>query len=167
MTQCFCTNCKMPYPPDELYCPFCGGIFVRVIRYDPKALTDRLEGVPVAVEGLQWGSAYFSARAKLLLQFNGGRVIPVTLGPHAVFLGRNTRDDKVDIDLTPFNAGELGVSRRHSRLQREQGTLQITDLNSLNGTFVNQQRLAPGVPQLLRDRSVLQVGMLIMRVQFA
>jgi pSer/pThr/pTyr-binding forkhead associated (FHA) protein len=126
-----------------------------------------LESLPAPAEDLQWGSAFFSARAKLLLQFNGGRVIPVTLGAKAVLLGRNTWENTVDIDLTPFNAGELGVSRRHARLQREQGTLRITDLNSLNGTFVNQQRLASGIPQLLRDRSVLQLGELIMRVQFA
>jgi pSer/pThr/pTyr-binding forkhead associated (FHA) protein len=45
--------------------------------------------------------------------------------------------------------------------------LQIVDLNSSNGTFLNRDRLVPQVPHMLRNRAVLQLGRMMLRVKFA
>ncbi len=59
-------------------------------------------------------------------------------------LGRNDPNTTVDIDL---GACELGdppkVSRRHAELQWIDGELQLIDLCSTNGTFVDGQQLQP------------------------
>src|SRR5262245_17222406 len=54
-----------------------------------------------------------------------------------------------DIDLVGCNALEKGVSRRHAALVRYQGLIHILDLNSVNGTFLNGERLQPDVPYAL------------------
>lgn len=68
-----------------------------------------------------------------------------SLAASRIVVGRNDPPHlTVDLDLS---ACELGnppmVSRRHALLQWNQGTLEVIDLGSRNGTFVNDQRLDP------------------------
>jgi hypothetical protein len=51
---------------------------------------------------------------------------------------------------------DAAVSARHARLYREAGAWWIVDLESTNGTFVNEQRLAG--PVRLSDGDVVRVG---------
>ncbi len=71
-----------------------------------------------------------------------------------------------DIDLTPHGALDTGVGRRHARLFVQNGQIYVEDLDSTNGTFLNQQKLAPRTPQLLRTGDELRLGALVLRVQF-
>lgn len=50
------------------------------------------------------------------------------------------------------------VSGQHARLRWDGATWWVDDLNSTNGTFINQQRVAPGVPAGLASGSILQIG---------
>ncbi len=61
----------------------------------------------------------------------------------------------VRLDKTPFCIGSIreqtgytlsaeGVSRLHARLYSDKGEWHIADLNSTNGTFVNEQEVLPG-----------------------
>ncbi len=63
-----------------------------------------------------------------------------------------------DIDLAPFRALEQGVSRRHAALVRHQGQLHVLDLSSVNGTFLNGERLASEVPYALSSGDKLLLG---------
>jgi FHA domain len=65
-----------------------------------------------------------------------------------------------DIDLTPLNGAELGVSRNHAVLDYTSKGLHITDLDSRNGTFVNGKRLDSLNSLLLRDGDKLRFGQL-------
>ncbi|KAK4585836.1 hypothetical protein RGQ29_023162, partial [Quercus rubra] len=38
------------------------------------------------------------------------------------------------------------VSGLHARIQKKDGNLSVTDLDSTNGTFIDDKRLRPGVP---------------------
>lgn len=62
-----------------------------------------------------------------------------------------------DVDLAIFNALDKGVSRRHAALVQYEGWLHIVDLSSVNGTFLNGQRLNPETPYpvCLEDKLVL------------
>ena len=51
-----------------------------------------------------------------------------------------------DIDLFDHGAQESGVSRRHAVLVRYRGLVNIIDLDSVNGTFMNGKRLSPHIP---------------------
>jgi pSer/pThr/pTyr-binding forkhead associated (FHA) protein len=81
-------------------------------------------------------------------------------GVEGYIIGRvdNKSSYTPDIDLTPHNALQKGLSRRHAALVRYQGMVHILDLSSVNGTFLNGQRLAPEVPQLIRTGDKIRFG---------
>lgn len=62
------------------------------------------------------------------------------------------RSNENDVTLADMN-----VSRHHAQIiQADNGTYSITDLNSLNGTFVNGQRISGTVA--LRENDFVKVG---------
>ncbi|HVK15328.1 MAG TPA: FHA domain-containing protein [Fimbriiglobus sp.] len=80
------------------------------------------------------------------------------------YVGR-CADRPVDIDLDGQEPVErTWTSRQHAVLTWDHGTLLIEDLNSLNGTFVNRERIHPGHRQVLRPGDVVQIGTVQMRV---
>ena len=50
---------------------------------------------------------------------------------------------------------DVTVSRRHARVERDGGTFTIRDVGSLNGTYVNKERIDAAV---LADGDEVQVG---------
>ena len=70
---------------------------------------------------------------------------------HNVVVGRKAPDSQGRLaDLNPFNGFELGVSRNHAQIQLDaNGYLELTDLGSSNGTFLNGVRLEPLRPYRL------------------
>ena len=162
-----CVNCQMPYDQSELYCAHCGCILPHVVSNEAVS-TNFINGRQSRTVDLRWGTGYFHHRARLFLRVvEKDYIIPVPLHSPSVVLGRSVPGAEVDVDLTPYKAPELGVSRRHVRIDRGRDTLQITDLGSSNGTYFNRDKLAIGVPRTLRNRAVLQLGDLVLRVQFA
>jgi hypothetical protein len=73
---------------------------------------------------------------------------------------------KPDLDLTRYNAYESGVSRQHALLSVTDSGLTLTDLNSLNGTFVGIQRIEPFQPAALPDDTVIRFGSLTVQIFF-
>lgn len=80
------------------------------------------------------------------------------------FMGRRD-DEPIDIDLEHQEpADRIWTSRKHAVIYFQDGVLEIEDLNSLNGTFVNRNRVAPGHRQPLHVNDVIQVGTIQLRV---
>ncbi|GAB4453666.1 MAG: hypothetical protein Kow0031_35860 [Anaerolineae bacterium] len=71
-----------------------------------------------------------------------------------------------DIDLTQFNLEAKAVSRRHVRLFVEDTVVMVEDLDSLNGTFLNGQRLPPFLSVPLSNGDNLRLSSLQMEVSF-
>ncbi len=63
-----------------------------------------------------------------------------------------------DVDLGPYGGLDLGVSRRHFRLTRNNDQFYIEDLNSMNGSIVNSQRIPPYTLQPLRSGDQIILG---------
>jgi len=160
-----CINCKQPCTENDLYCLHCGYILPHVVNQQQTILLHEEVSSP---SDSQWGTGYFHQRARLLLNtIDGNLSIPVPFTATSVVLGRKTDGSReVDVDLTPYKAADLGVSRRHAQIERLRDSLQITDLESANGTYLNNDRLLPGVSRILRNRSVLHLGRLALRIQF-
>ena len=91
---------------------------------------------------------------------------PVIVGPgEAHVLGRfDTGSEETPglIDLTDYGAMELGVSRRHAEIRYTGGAFVISDLDSTNGTWLNQTRLTPGVSHILQSNDQIVLGKLIL-----
>ena len=67
-------------------------------------------------------------------------------------------------DLVDEVVNDNSVSRRHLRIAQRNGGLYVEDLNSTNGTSVNQRRLAPYKTEPLEYGSVLTAGSLELNV---
>lgn len=50
------------------------------------------------------------------------------------------------------------ISGKHARLRWDGVSWWVEDLNSTNGTYVNQQRISPGVAEALPYGAILQIG---------
>lgn len=53
---------------------------------------------------------------------------------------------------------KLVVSGLHARIRKKDGNLLVTDLDSTNGTFIDDQRLRPGVVATLSPGSCVTFG---------
>lgn len=63
-----------------------------------------------------------------------------------------------DIDLTPYQAYESGVSRLHATIKIEKMKIIVIDLGSANGTRVNGKKIPPHTPQPLENGDILTLG---------
>jgi serine/threonine protein kinase len=84
----------------------------------------------------------------------------------ALVLGRTYGRSVADIDLEPYGASKSGVSRHHARLLRQGEAWLIEDLNSLNGTFVNDKQIKAGRPVKLRDGDRIRLSHLKLVIAF-
>jgi hypothetical protein len=98
----------------------------------------------------------------------GGRLVVQQSGAQLAFPSGKTehvvgREDPAsnnfpEIDLNDHGGDEGGVSRRHARLSSSGGQFYVEDLGSVNGTFVNRQKLAPNQRQPLSEGDEIQFG---------
>jgi hypothetical protein len=70
------------------------------------------------------------------------------------------------VDLTEYHAHLLGVSRRHAMIRFSGVGYTLEDLNSNNGTWLNEERLPANSPQLLKTGDQVRLGQLALFVYF-
>lgn len=71
-----------------------------------------------------------------------------------------------EVDLTPYAAHVLGVSREHAQINIYEDRIMVKDLNSANGTFLNGHVLNSTEEYRLRDGDQLSFGQLHVQVHF-
>ena len=82
-------------------------------------------------------------------------------------VGRMDPDKDVypEVDLGPYNADELGVSREHLLLKLVEDRIVATDNGSSNGTLLNKERLKPHEDYPIRDGDEIQLGLMKLRIE--
>src|SRR6201998_1195219 len=85
--------------------------------------------------------------SRLLLKFESATLKEVPLGTRPVTIGR-APDNDIQID-------NLAVSNYHARVYVEAGSLVVEDLNSLNGSFLNEIRVDRA---MLKDGDTILIG---------
>lgn len=118
----------------------------------------------------KWGTAHFSARTNLIVQVRGSQdTFIFDAGTvEELVIGRFDPDTQTSpqIDLEQFGGTEKGVSRRHATIIRRDGSLNIVDAGSHNGTYLNGQKLVAHQPRILRDGDDIRLGYLVLRIKF-
>ncbi len=92
---------------------------------------------------------------KLSLYINGGFIKEITIEPNGneIIIGREADPDKgIRIE------GSSNASRQHCSVFMEGDRLNLMDLNSTNGTYLNGERLAPHVPYALMHTNEFHIG---------
>ncbi len=161
-----CQNCGAKNRAEDVFCYACG----HMLENAKDALSTK--HFASATDEL-FSNDYFGPDSVLLLhlrdQENHIALRPQTRSQELV-LGRSTQNTAMrpDVDLSRAQAEELGVSRLHLSLtyDHESNTIQISDLGSSNGTFVNGQKLHPKELRILRNGDDLRLGRLAMRVRY-
>jgi pSer/pThr/pTyr-binding forkhead associated (FHA) protein len=142
----YCTRCGHPNREGARFCSNCGAplqdettLGIGPIEVEP----DGSPEFPFPEDELEAGQA-------LLLVRNGpnaGSTFLIDAGVPSTSLGRNTESDVFLDDVT--------VSRKHAEIRRRGEDFEVHDLGSLNGTYVNRERVESTV---LASGDEIQVG---------
>jgi pSer/pThr/pTyr-binding forkhead associated (FHA) protein len=149
----YCTNCGKANPDDARFCSQCGTALEATgtdstatisIGGDRSEISSDRQLNPVdaaAVDALPVGSAL------LVVQRGPGAGSRFLLDKDVVTAGRHA-DSEIFLD-------DVTVSRRHATFTREDGSFSVADAGSLNGTYVNRDRIDTVV---LKDTDEVQIG---------
>jgi pSer/pThr/pTyr-binding forkhead associated (FHA) protein len=145
----FCNHCGHRNPPDSAFCSSCGSpLDVKGDRTVTLTAVDPLQDAPgveddivVAVGDLPRGAAVLIVRSGPQA---GDRF---ALSAAETRLGRHP-DSEIMLD-------DITVSRRHAAIEHTPEGYVVSDAGSLNGTYVNQERIERAV---LHHGDELQVG---------
>lgn len=160
-----CPQCHKPNAPHDAHCYSCGSLLRTKDNVPPEHIGDTHRITPVDTRS----SAHFTDRSLLYLQVRGAMdTIRVKPRKDEMVIGRSSPDSVMlpDIDLAQYDAEVMGVSRLHAGLRRHGDTLVITDMGSLNHTYLNGQRLHPHEVRVLHDGDEIRFGQLPVRVHF-
>lgn len=165
-----CPFCHTKHVENTLFCEECGTFLLD----EDNLVTDPLEieaagSIGSIVDELETSSSE-QEEAPLALRLSiehGLREVEVSLDK-TIHLGRldPLSDTFPEIDLSDVGGAQKGVSRRHARILKRGNVLIVEDLGSINGTFVNGQKLAPYMAEVLSDGDYLHLGKVVIQIKF-
>lgn len=158
-----CTECGHNNREGALLCDNCNHDIYDILI--EKMTTQQLKSSPTSALRLAE-----PASSRPLLLYLRDETAPIAINRlNNLVIGRDNADDLddvVDIDLTPFGAQDLGVSRKHARIDARKEPPLIVDLGSANGTFVNGTKLIADKPHEIESGDELRLGRLVMRIYY-
>lgn len=156
----FCTSCGAENSADNRFCVNCGAPLADpspgpgAARSDTTSIFAPVDAAPVEPE-LDFSAAAHQGAIDALP--SGSALLVVKRGPNAgsrFLLDRNTTTAGRHPDSDIF-LDDVTVSRRHVEFRREPTGYSVHDVGSLNGTYVNRQRIDSA---LLTGSDEVQIG---------
>ena len=146
MVEVYCNNCGHRNPEGSNFCSSCGQPLARSADPDSNTLTFQMEQpgedeLQVDLEAIPPGGIMIVTRGP-----NAGSSF--TLDNEVTTAGRHPDSDIFLDDIT--------VSRRHVEIVRGADGFAVRDVGSLNGTYLNRERIDDTAP--LTNGDELQVG---------
>jgi hypothetical protein len=138
-----CTNCGHRNPADAHYCANCGTPLKEetTVSFTPIEAEDEARGATHPKADLETGQAL------LVVERGPNAGSKFLIDKDVTTAGRHPESDIFLDDVT--------VSRRHAEFRRKDDAFFIHDVGSLNGTYVNRQRVEDTE---LADGDELQIG---------
>jgi hypothetical protein len=133
-----------------MFCEDCGEDLSQVESYYPGPYQ-----APAAIE------------PEISLQFQGN-LLPIALQLQTRNVMGRRDPDRVrqpDIDLTGHGALEMGISGLHAAIQHTADGVQLVDVGSTNGTYLNGRRLVPNQTYILRDGDEIRFSRLTAHIR--
>jgi hypothetical protein len=161
----FCPVCKHKNPVSASICAYCGYPLQSVKKGNTTQIVADKGKMPL--EGAHVSTGLLTPETGVALY------IPEQAQPIAIrteekiILGRRLENAQEDVvDLTPYGAFVHGVSRWHATISFVAGEYEVSDLNSTNGTWLNEQKLTPLKPYTLPNGSMLRLGKLRLLIMY-
>ncbi|GGO91995.1 hypothetical protein GCM10011584_27390 [Nocardioides phosphati] len=148
----YCTNCGHQNPAEARFCSQCGTRLAGSAAAESESEATATITFDVAERGLaQTESAAVDAlpegQALLVVQRGPSAGSRFLLNAEVVTAGRHP-DSEIFLD-------DVTVSRRHAEFRRDGSAYTVTDVGSLNGTYVNRDRIDSVT---LQDGDEVQIG---------
>lgn len=162
-----CPQCNQNNIPGALFCADCGTALssLPAPNEDPAYIpTPKLEPYSVSASNESSQLSYISG--SLVLQ-KSSVMIPLPKDRLEIIIGREDPVSNIfpDVDLEPHGGHEAGVGRKHARLVMIEEQLCLGDLNSINSTFLNRQRITPGKLYPLKNGDEIRLGRFVITYQ--
>lgn len=147
MSEVVCGACGHHNPLGSNYCSSCGAALTdRDDDHTTKAIP--VEEFPPVDEEQVFEEAEIEPGTGMLLVRRGPNAGSRYVLDHPVTTVGRHPDSRVFLD-------DITVSRRHAEIRRIAGGYEVADVGSLNGTYLNRERVDRGV---LTDGDLIQVG---------
>lgn len=163
IVQNICPVCKEINEPEAVLCRACGAELEDLFM-DPGARTQTTNMPAVVLENIgDWSINKAAVPENGIAVFIEGEFNPVYQDIKAEFvIGRKAQTTSLIseglLDLAPLGGYAQGISRRHATIQRTEHGYEIFDLGSSNGTWLNDEKLAPHKNYPLVSGSHLRLG---------
>jgi pSer/pThr/pTyr-binding forkhead associated (FHA) protein len=165
-----CPNCQHKELPGALFCSECGTQLVSLdilnTRSIQRTTTDNLPSTTEIPDIPSRKAPVHGTIPSISLHLVDSAQVIHLAERNEFTLGRAIEGQPIlpDVDLSPFDAFTLGVSRLHSALRIVNGEVVITDLGSSNGTRVNGQKIVPHVDYPVSHGDVIALGKLKIQI---
>jgi len=170
----FCPACKMRNEKGAVACIYCNTLLplngdrqkTRLLRNIqevtstlPDSFDEFLDAPPQSRE--RFMDFEIPSKGIVLINLEDGQPVAI-LEEKAFILGRVSTEIKTReplVDLTSLGI-DYGISRTHAMIRKTRDGYQITDLNSSNGTWLENQRLVPQKPYAVESGDRIRLGRL-------
>ena len=155
-----CPVCKTKNELEAVFCTNCGAKLDDPFM-DPGAKTKTTDMEAVDLEKIKdWLVDEATVPEGGIAVYIEGGFKPVYIDLRGEFvIGRKVGSTSdVALDLSPSGGYHLGISRRHAVIRRVGHGYEVMDLGSVNGTWLNEERLAPHTAYPLASDSHLRLG---------
>jgi hypothetical protein len=163
-----CPVCKNKNEPGAVVCRHCGAPLDDPFL-DPGGRTRTTEMAALVTDRARaWPMDEAAVPAGALAVYVEGAFDPAYVDSKGEFvLGRRVGTTSEGLlDLAPWGGYHMGLSRRHAFIRRAKKGYEVLDLGSVNGTWLNDERLIPHKAYPLTSGSYLRLGRMRLYVLF-
>lgn len=158
-----CRHCQKSQPEGAIFCSECGSKLSETEGLKTRTIEETPEMVQTSAfdPGLKDEHDAQQAHRVTLHILKSGERIPL-FGQDDFTIGRMSEGQSIipDVDLSPYNAYQEGVSRIHASLKVAKNQVQLIDLSSVNGTSINDSKIPPNIYHELQNEDVITFGRL-------
>jgi hypothetical protein len=160
-----CSDCGATQEDGVLFCSECGGFLLveegkRTAVLPFSEFANRPPPPPLIEESL---TPVDNPKEMVLVVPSSRRRFKL-VAQNELRIGRASPDLVPEIDLTDDEGAEKGVSRLHAIIQVAQEGIMLIDLDSTNGTLLNNYRLPPHEPYPLHSGDEIRFGDLLVHL---
>lgn len=159
-----CPNCHHEEINGAIYCSECGAPLVNMDRIQTHLIGEKGDTEEFVKKYSGPLEEPQNSPISILL-IESGQMLHLA-GRIEYSLGRSLEDQPIlpDVDLSPYDAYTMGVSRLHAVLKWIDQNTYIMDLGSSNGTRINGEKILPKIDFPVKHGDIITLGRLKFRL---